>query len=64
VLVPILQQSKNSLLSRLVVLEVFRRTLTDGATLTHLDRLSNRLTKILAEAKRLICGSDRAEIGR
>ena len=35
------------------VLEMFRRTLPNGATRTSLDRLSNRLTKIIAEAKRL-----------
>jgi hypothetical protein len=46
------------------VLEMFRRTLPDGATRTHLDRLSNRLTKILAEVKSITNGSDRAEIGR
>jgi len=46
------------------VLEMFRRTLPDGATRTHLDRLSNRLTKILAEVKSITGGSDRVEIGR
>jgi hypothetical protein len=35
------------------VLEMFRRTLPNGATRTSLDRLSNRLTKITSEAKRL-----------
>jgi hypothetical protein len=35
------------------VLEIFRRTLPNGATRTCLDRLSNRLTKIIAEAKHL-----------
>jgi integrase len=35
------------------VLEMFRRTLPNGATRTCLDRLSNRLTKIMAEAKSL-----------
>jgi integrase len=33
------------------VLEMFRRTLPDGATRTCLDRLSNRLTKIITQAK-------------
>jgi integrase len=33
------------------VLEMFRRSLPDGATRTCLDRLSNRLTKIIAVAK-------------
>jgi site-specific recombinase XerD len=46
------------------VLEMFRRTLPDGAKRTCLGRLSNRLTKILAEAKNLTNGSDRADIGR
>jgi site-specific recombinase XerD len=35
------------------VLEMFRRTLSDGSSRACLDRLSNRLTKIIAEAKRL-----------
>jgi integrase len=35
------------------VLEMFRRTLPDGAIRTSLDRLTNRLTKIIAEAKRV-----------
>ncbi len=35
------------------VLEMFRRTLPDGSTRTCLDRLSNRLTKIIAVAKNL-----------
>ena len=35
------------------VLEMFRRTLPNGPARTCLDRLSNRLTKISAEAKRL-----------
>jgi integrase len=35
------------------VLEMFRRTLPDSPTRTCLDRLSNRLTKIIAEAKSL-----------
>jgi len=46
------------------VLEMFRRNLPDGPTRTRLGRLTNRLTKILAEAKKLTNGSDRAEIGR
>ena len=41
------------------VLEMFRRTCQDGPTRTHLDRLSNRPTKILAEAESL-----RAQIGQ
>ena len=35
------------------VLEMFRRTLPHGDVREHLDRLSNRLTKILAEARKL-----------
>jgi site-specific recombinase XerD len=35
------------------VLEMFRRTLPNGTTRSCLDRLSNRLTKIIAEAKSL-----------
>ena len=35
------------------VLEMFRRTLPDGPTRTRLDRLSNRLTKIVTAAKSL-----------
>jgi hypothetical protein len=35
------------------VLEMFRRTLPNGAARICLDRLSNRLTKIIAEAKSL-----------
>jgi site-specific recombinase XerD len=42
----------DSLRSAQHVLEMFRRTLPDGSSRTCLDRLSNRLTKILAEAKR------------
>jgi integrase len=38
------------------VLEMFRRTLQTGATRTCLDRLSNRITKIIAEAKSLSPG--------
>ena len=35
------------------VLEMFRRSLQEGATRNHLDRLSNRLTKIIAQVKTL-----------
>jgi hypothetical protein len=35
------------------VLEMFRRTLPDDNPRKRLDRLSNRLTKILAEARKL-----------
>jgi integrase len=43
----------DSLLVAQHVLEVFRRTLTNGASRHRLDRLSNRLTKILSEARKL-----------
>jgi hypothetical protein len=35
------------------VLEIFRRPLPNGTSRTCLDRLSNRLTKILSEARKL-----------
>jgi hypothetical protein len=38
------------------VLEMFRRTLPNGARRTCLDRLSNRLTKIITQAKNLKTG--------
>ena len=43
----------DTLLSARHVLEMFRRALPNGASRTCLDRLSNRLTKILAEARKL-----------
>jgi integrase len=43
----------DSILAARHVLEIFRRTLPDGDARQHLDRLSNRLTKILAEARKL-----------
>jgi hypothetical protein len=42
------------------VLEMFRRTLPDNHVRKHLGRLSNRLTKILAETRKLAT----EEIGR
>jgi integrase len=42
-----------SILGAQHALEMFRRTLPDNATRRSLDRLSNRLTKILSEARRL-----------
>jgi hypothetical protein len=42
-----------ALLSAQHVLEMFRRALPDGASRTSLARLSNRLTKILAQARKL-----------
>jgi hypothetical protein len=43
----------DSLLTAQHVLEMFRRPLPKGASRTCLDRLSNRLTKILHEARKL-----------
>jgi integrase len=43
----------DSLLAAQHVLELFRRTLPNETSRRHLDRLSNRLTKIVAEARKL-----------
>ena len=43
----------DSLLAAQHVMEMFRRALPDGAPRRCLDRLSNRLTKILSEARKL-----------
>ena len=43
----------DALLSAQHVLEMFRRALPTGASRTRLARLSNRLAKILAEARKL-----------
>jgi hypothetical protein len=43
----------DSLLTTQHVLGMFRRGLPDGAARRCLDRLSNRLTKILSEAREL-----------
>jgi hypothetical protein len=43
----------NSLQSAQHVLEMFRRTLPKGASRSLLDRLTNRLTKIIAEIRKL-----------
>jgi len=43
----------DSLLAAQHVLEMFRRALPDGASRSCLDRLSNRLTKIVTEARKL-----------
>ena len=43
----------DALLSAQHVLEMFRRALPNGASRTCLARLSNRLTKIVAEARKL-----------
>ena len=43
----------DSIIAAQHVLEMFRRTLPDDHARKRLDRLSNRLTKILAEARKL-----------
>jgi hypothetical protein len=43
----------DSLLTTQHVVEMYRRNLPDGAPRRCLDRLSNRLTKILSEARKL-----------
>ncbi len=43
----------DALLSAQHVLEMFRRALPNGVSRTCLDRLSNRLTKIITEARKL-----------
>jgi integrase len=43
----------DSLLAAQHVLEMFRRALPNGTSRRHFDRLSNRLTKILIEARKL-----------
>ena len=43
----------DSLFAAQHVLEMFRRALPDGTSRRRLDRLSNRLTKILCEARKL-----------
>jgi hypothetical protein len=43
----------DSLLAAQHVLEMFRRTLPNDTSRHHLDRLSNRLTKIVTEARNL-----------
>jgi uncharacterized protein (UPF0128 family) len=44
----------DSLLAAQHVLEMFRRTLPNDTSRRRLDRLSNRLTKILREARKLV----------
>ena len=44
----------DSLLFAQHAMEMFRRSLPDGPTRRRLDRLSNRLTKILSETRKLI----------
>jgi hypothetical protein len=43
----------DSIIAAQHVLEMFRRSLPPSHARKHLDRLSNRLTKILAEARQL-----------
>jgi hypothetical protein len=43
----------DSLLTTQRVLEMFRRALPDGTSRSCLDRLTNRLTKIIMEARKL-----------
>jgi hypothetical protein len=43
----------DSLLFSQHAIEMFRRSLPDGSPRHHLDRLSNRLTKILSETRKL-----------
>ena len=43
----------DSLLAAQHTMEMFRRSLPAGAPRRHLDRLSNRLTKIVSEARKL-----------
>jgi hypothetical protein len=43
----------DSLLAAQHVLEMFRRALPNGTSRRRLDRLANRLTKILSEARKL-----------
>ena len=54
----------DSLLTTQHLPEMFRRTLPDGASRRCLDRVSNRLTKILAIARKLDAPEKWAEIGR
>ena len=44
---------RDALLSAQHVLEMFRRTLPNGVSRRCLDRLANRLTKIITEAQKL-----------
>ena len=44
----------DSLLGAQHVLEMFRRTLPNGTSRRRFDRLSNRLTKIVTEARKLV----------
>jgi hypothetical protein len=43
----------DSLLATQHVLEMFRRTLPNNTSRRHLDRLSNRLTKVVTDARKL-----------
>ena len=50
---PGLEGVLDSLLAAQQVLEMFRRALPNDTSRRHLDRLSNRLTKIIIEARQL-----------
>lgn len=54
----------DSLLAAQHVLEMFRRMLPHGPSRACLDRLSNRLTKIVSEARKIPTPGQWAEIGR
>jgi integrase len=54
----------DSLLTAHHLLEMFRRSLPNGAMRECLDRFSNRLTKIVSEARKLPPPGNLAEIGR
>lgn len=54
----------DSLLAAQHALEMFRRSLPIGPARSRLDRLSNRLTKIATEARKLGTPQEQAEIGR
>ncbi len=54
----------DSLLAAQHTLEMFRRSLPPGDSRSHLDRLSNRLTKIASETRKLQSPRKEAEIGR
>jgi hypothetical protein len=54
----------DSLLAAQHVLEMFHGSLLNDTVRIRLNRLSNRLTKILIEARNLATPRERAEIGR
>ncbi len=54
----------DSLLFAQHAIKMFRRSLPEGTSRDCLDRLSNRLTKILSEMRKLHSPGQPAEIGR